>query len=146
MPPLPVLPAGTYPAGTGTPTPWAGRTIPARFLADNIDPQTGEFLDVLDGVDPTDAWITTQLRTARGTGIAVLDEGHNIPPTAGRQTTVRDTATAIMIGELQVLLRPLVLAGDITIELHRSEEMDGGDGVASYLIYTNLRTGQKGQL
>ena len=51
-------------------------TGPPGILADAIDPETGEYLSLTRGFDPTDAAVLTALRTIRATGSAVENVGH----------------------------------------------------------------------
>src|SRR6478736_2462236 len=48
---------------------------PVAFLADPIDPVTGDLLSIERGFYPTDADVITAIRTERGTGSAVEDVG-----------------------------------------------------------------------
>jgi hypothetical protein len=50
---------------------------PIPFLADPIDPVTGEFLSIEQGFWPVDAQVVTAIRTQKGSGSAVADVGQN---------------------------------------------------------------------
>jgi hypothetical protein len=56
--------AGAFPAGI--------------FLADAIDPSTGEYRSIARGVDPVEAAAIEALRRRRGTGSAIVDDGIKI--------------------------------------------------------------------
>lgn len=70
-----VPPAGAYEVGGPELVGIPERTAPV-FLADAIDPETGEFRSILQGADPVEAWLLEQLRVRMGSGSAVTRAGN----------------------------------------------------------------------
>ncbi len=109
---------------------------PPAFLADAIDPRTGEFLSIEQGFDPTDAWVLHQLGLARGTGSAVLDDGRDFSDV----THVDDRRQRILDQEIRRPLRRLVEEREIEI-LKLTIEKPAGDAFEAKLSYRQLANG-----
>jgi hypothetical protein len=124
--PVPVIPVGF--------------ALPPRaaFLADDLDPLTGELLSLVSGIDPTDSAVVTAVRSERGAGAAVLTVGQRF----GDVEKSSSSAAKEIEYEALEALRALVSSGDIdsTISITTSPE----SSEAGILIeYTNNRTGVK---
>lgn len=125
------------PGGAWTPapaTPWAP---PPLYLADDVDVGSGELRSITRGAHPVDAWIVTQLRTIRGSGSVVQDDGHLF----GQFEIVDDGAQDLAAAEVERLLRPAIERGDVELLTVSVEEFPDADGVAVEVVYRNLRSG-----
>ena len=127
------------PGGAWTPAPEAPWAPPPVFLGDDIDATTGELRSLTRGIHPVDSWVITQIRTVRGSGSAVQDDGHRF----GTFELVTDDAADIARAEVERMLRPAVERGDIEIVSVAAETMDGEDGVNVVVEWTNLRAGER---
>lgn len=130
-----IPPAGASPAGLLVPLNYVIEGEPPIFLADAIDPTTGEYLSIEQGFDPTDAWVLGQLAIARGTGSAVQDQGRDFRDI----THISERHQRILDQEIRRPLKPLV--SDREIEIRRLEIIDEGDGYSAYLSYRQISTG-----
>lgn len=132
-------PGGVIPASAWSPPNLAEPVIAPVFLADKIDPLTGELQSMLVGRHPVDAWVVTQLATVHASGAAVLDSGQAL----GRLKTIDDTTGALIEFELRRLLAPAVARGDIEIVAivgaAGEDEGEPFDLGAGYVEYRNLR-------
>ena len=68
------LPSSLSPVGSAISTP-AGLGPPSPLLADNIDPQTGDFASLFVGIDPIDAQVINAVKIVRGSGASVTEDG-----------------------------------------------------------------------
>jgi len=113
-----------------------GPSKPPAILADDIDPQTGEFRSLLRGVHPVDGMVVVALRTQRGTGASVPDVGSGL----ATLDKVDDTLPARIKFEIQAALASLVKRKLVRIGSIVSAQ--AGDGSSAYCEYTNLLTNQ----
>ena len=76
---------------------------PSPLLAEQIDPETGDYISLFDGVDPIEAQVLNALRIRRGSGASVMDVGNRfhlirkIDETIGKQI---DSLTREALGRL----------------------------------------------
>lgn len=109
---------------------------PVGMLADPIDPQTGDYLSIERGFDPTDAAVLTALSTVRGTGSAVLETGQRF-----RDATHVTPATATFLRqEVELALRHLIESGQIRLE--SVSVLTGEDYAEVAVHYANLARGE----
>jgi len=117
--------------------------LSASYLVDAIDPLTGEVQSLTTGMDPTDAALLTQLRTVRGSGASVLEDGHNLD----RIENNNGDAKARIVFELQRLVQPFLDRREIQLERPIADSVDAGeaegDTAAAEILYVNLRTREK---
>jgi len=100
--------------------------------ADAIDPATGEYLSLLDSVDPTDAAVLLALSTKRGSGSTVIDKGQRF---SDLQLNT-DTAPQFLLGEAELALKRLVVTRQIKLE--KAKVLRGPDWNELQLEYRNL--------
>lgn len=135
-----ILPAGVLSLGYADGVEFVSPASPPVFLADDIDPKTGEMNTILAGIDAVDATVINVLRTMRASGAAVLDFGHRF----GTVKKVDDAAAETVRGLVEEAFAFLVQRGDIRIDSVDAEEFgDLKDGVAWFMSYTNLRSNRK---
>ena len=113
-----------------------GPSKPPAILADDIDPQTGEFRSLLRGVHPVDGMVVFALRTQRGTGASVPDVGSEL----ATLDKVDDAFPQRIKFEIQAALAPLVKRKLVRIGAIVSASAD--DSASAYCEYTNLLTNQ----
>lgn len=131
MPPSPP-PAGTTPIGAFLiPVP---PEDPGNFgvLADAIDPDTGEYLSILSGFDPLDAWVMQQFMVTRGSGSAVLEHGKDFSDVT-HQTPWHEE---VFRQEILRPLKPVIESKEIVVK--RVEVRAEGDALVGYLTYRNV--------
>lgn len=106
-PPAGAFPVGDYPAQLST------STAPAAgvFLADAIDPSTGEYRSTLRGVDPTEAAALEALLVRRATGSAVRDDGIKVDDLQ----LIDDSFEATLRAEIAFAWRRLIAARQLEI-------------------------------
>ena len=127
----PIYPAGTTPSGFLVPLNYALPGKPYGVLADAIDPTTGEFMSIVQGFDPDDAWVLAQLSIDRGTGAAVVDDGRDfseVSHVSARHASVLQ----------QEILRPLKRLVDqkvIQVVSLKIDELESADGYEATLVY-----------
>ena len=109
---------------------------PPAFLADAIDPMTGEFLSIEQGFDPTDAWVLHQLSLQRGSGSAVLNDGRDYSDV----THVDEPRRRILEQEIRRPLKPLLDSREIEILKLTVTEV-GTDGFEGHLSYRQVSNG-----
>ncbi len=127
--------AGTSPAGFLVPIQYSVEGEPPAFLADAIDPSTGEYLSIEQGFDPTDAWVLTQLSIDRYSGSAVQNDGRDFSDV----THVDQRRKRILEQEIRRPLETLVSLREIEITSLRVEEFT--DAFDAKLSYVQLQTG-----
>lgn len=126
--------AGVTSAGFWAPTeatPIFG--LPA-FLADDIDPATGEYRSILSGADPTDAALLVALTTVRGSGVSVMETGQKF----NQARMISPSLERYLREEVDFALRHLVEARQIRID--RVSVVKGDDWAELAVLYTNLAT------
>lgn len=136
-----IPPAGISAASIWSPVPFVDPASPPSFLAEAISPTSGELTSVFTGRHPVDAWMVTQLRTIRGSGAAVLEEGHRLPPASDIETNDDETEPRLR-SEIKRILRPAVDRGDIevvSITIANGTTGDSGDLAMGHVLYRNLR-------
>lgn len=112
----------------------------ASYLAKSIDPQTGEMTSLTTGMDPTDASLVTQARTQRGSGAAVLEDGHALATIEQND----DDASGRIRFELARLAKPFVDRREIDqLDIEVEAGPDAGDLGAALIRYRNVRTSQQ---
>lgn len=116
----------------------------ASYLNEEIDPQTGETTSLTSGMDPTDATILTQFRTERGSGAAVLEDGHTLFKIESND----EDAPARIDFEIARLLRPFLARKEIVLPtpVQIAAGPEQGDTAAVEVVYTNVRTGEEQRL
>lgn len=136
---MPVLPpAGGFPVGIPPENQTSARA-PALFLADAVDAVTGDYLSVLRGVDPVEARALEALRVRRGSGSAVMDDGHQLH------------TLEVIDDKLPVLLRAAIefawkrLLDDRLIELVSADVDPEGDTASVRIVFLNLVSGTDGR-
>lgn len=115
------------------------------MLAEKIDVGSGDLLSLVEGLDPVDAWVLTQLRTIRGSGSAVQDQGHNLTGIENNDAT----APALIAYEIDRMLKPAVDRGDIEVLsrlVEAGEEAPAFDMAAVQITWRNLRTSKTASL
>ena len=109
----------------------------AAYVAEDIDPATGEVMSLTSGIDPTDASLITQARTVRASGAAVLEDGHQLDEIENND----DDAPARVTFELKRLLAPFVARREIVVlQLDVEAGPQDGDTGAAQIVYRNVRT------
>ncbi len=68
------LPSTSSPVGYGVTSP-GQLAPPSPLLADNIDPQTHDYVSLFRSIDPIDAQVIIALKIVKGSGAAVEDDG-----------------------------------------------------------------------
>lgn len=88
---------------------------PSNLLADNIDPTTNDFVSLFSSVDPIDAQVMIALKTVRGSGAAVQEDGSRFSDlkkiTNSVQTEIKSmvrTALGRLITNRDILYKRLV--------------------------------------
>lgn len=140
-----VPPCGTVPAVTWTPPPEAAPLAATPMLAEKIDVGSGDLLSLVEGLDPVDAWVLTQLRTVRGSGSAVQDQGHSLTEIENNDTTT----PALVAYEIDRMLKPAVDRGDIEVVsriVQAGDDAPAFDMAAVQLVWRNLRTSKTASL
>lgn len=129
-------PACGFPVGD-PPTPeFSELGGPALFLADAIDPTTGEYRSIQRGVDPTEAAAIELLRVRRKSGSAVQDQGQRFD----QIESVDDQLAFRIRSEIEYAWRNLISSGQIRID---ELKIDGeGDTANVRILFTNLVTGK----
>lgn len=135
MPLSPAPAAGSPLSGWAPPAPV--RPLVASYLAEEIDPETGEVTSLVTGMDPTDATLITLARTTRRSGAVVQDIGHRLVDI----DMATDDAPKRAEHEVTALLRPLVERREIEV-LELSTDVKGTLG-AVFVRYRNTRTGEE---
>jgi hypothetical protein len=135
--PAPLIPPpGMRPASLTGGVELIGPSKPPAILADDIDPQTGEFRSLLRGVHPVDGMVVVALRTQRGTGASVPDVGGEL----AKLDKVDDALPQRIKFEIQAALAPLVKQK--LIRIGSIAPATAGDAASAYCEYTNLLTNQ----
>jgi hypothetical protein len=134
MPLAPVPPPGT-PLGQLAPFVVVDPAHPPGYLADDIDPLTGDLRTVLSGIDPIDAMVIQAVRVDEGSGASTNGTGNRF-----RQIQkVDDSVEQSVRFEYQRCLADLVKRKLIRID-QIVVTVDGSDTVSSFCLYTNLAT------
>ena len=130
-----VVPAGVYPVGYVPTESVEPITQCGIFLADKIDPATGEYLSIASGVDPVDAAAIEALRVRFRSGSAVRDDGNRLHE---RDQSVDATET-LLASEVAWAWRRLI--AERHIELLSVSAVVENDGATLHVRYRNLATG-----
>lgn len=109
---MPIPPAGAFPVGEPITVPLPSKRSPAIFLADAIDPDTGEYRSILTGVDPVEGAALEALRVKRGSGSAVLDEGNKFHEI----TKIDEKLDGLLRSEIEFAWRHLIAARALRLE------------------------------
>ena len=140
-----VPPCGVVPAVTWVPPNDAAPLAPTPMLAEKIDVGSGDLLSLVEGMDPVDAWVLTQLRTIRGSGSAVQDQGHALTSIENNDATT----AALAAFEIDRMLKPAVDRGDIEVlsrVVEAGESAPAFDMAAIQIVWRNLRTSRVASL
>lgn len=136
-----IPPAGCTAASVWTPVPFVDPAKPPTFLSDRLDASTGE-MSLLEGMDPVDAWMVTQVRTVEGSGAAVFGQGQRLPPNnPAIELNTADAAQLIKF-ELRRVFKPAVDRGDVEIVdivVNAGDDGPDLDYGAGLVLYRNLR-------
>ena len=124
-----ILPSTMAPCGLSV-------TIPSRLgppspcLADQIDPNTHDVLDVLVGMDPIDSQVMTALTVQRGSGAAVREDGI-------RLWDLKKMLPSLLVdvrGRVNEALQRLIDHGDIRLVSVSEDVYDEANQSAQYSI------------
>ena len=113
---------------------------PALFLADAINPTTGDYLSIQRGVDPVEAAALEALRVRRASGSAVLQDGSGLHEI--RQ--IDDRTPFLVRSEVEYAWRRLIEARQIRLD--GVDVVASGDTVNASIRFTNLVSGKAGAL
>lgn len=116
-------------------------TTYSPITADYIDPTTQEYLSLTKGMDPIDAQVLIALKTIRGSGAAVMEDGHRLKDI--RKIT-RDVVMRVQ-AEVRNTLGLLVRNRDIRIDTIEVTVRKGSQQVDLQLDYYNLRAREPGR-
>ena len=112
-------------------------TAPSPLLADYIDPSTNDYLSIEDGMDPVDAQVIIAMKTKRGSGPSVTEDGHNLDSIKKIMPSVERDIEA----QLKLALGRLIRNGDITYKGQTITNNDPANAyVEGYVSYVNERT------
>lgn len=135
-----IPPAGVSPASAFEATEAPKRPKPAGFLADPIDFEDGELLSLEHGIDPTDAWVITQLRTVRASGSAVDSVGRDFSDVT--HTTERHAN--ILRQEVLIALAPAIDSKAISNVTVTPETDESSLEILARVHWHNNFTGKQG--
>jgi hypothetical protein len=136
-PPLLITPAGLSPVGLAYGPGIADLRPAPAWLADPIDPVTGDLKSMVKADHPVDAAVGFQARARRESGPALEDAGtlyHKIK-------YATETAPAELEAEAKRWFKPFVDGGHAEI-LKIQTEVDG-DLAAVFIAYRNRRTSKR---
>jgi hypothetical protein len=132
-------PAGGFPVGD-PPTEQPDLGSPALFLADAIDPSTGDYRSIQRGVDPIEAQAVEALMVRRASGSAVRDDGHKL-----HEIRFVNERTGFLIrSEVEYAWRRLIEARQIRLD--KLEVETAGDTANVVIHFTNLVSGKSGTM
>ena len=125
------IPAAGLPLGAWVDDQIIDSGMPRPYLADAIDPQTGELLSILSGPHPVDAHIAYAFQVKLKKGVALGRKGHAF------DTITKNTATTPRSLELEAhrVMKPFVDMGWATVE--RVATATDGDAGAVVVDYRN---------
>lgn len=113
---------------------------PAVFLADAIDPATGDYLSIQRGVDPIEAQALDALLIRRRSGSAVQADGNGL-----HEIRRIDERTPLLVrSEVEHAWRRLIEARQIRVD--RIDATAQGDTVNVSIAFTNLVSGKAGSM
>jgi hypothetical protein len=113
---------------------------PALFLADAIDPTTGDYLSIQRGIDPVEAAAIEALRVRRASGSAVLQDGSGLHEIQ----RIDDRTPFLVRSEIEYAWRRLIEARQIRLD--GVDVVTSGDAVNASIRFTNLVSGRAGML
>lgn len=136
---------GQIPAAGGfgigqPPTQLALQGSGAIFLADAIDPVTGDYLSILRGMDPVDAAAVEAVRVRRGSGSAVQDDGHKLHEIE----KIDERLTFLATSEVKFAWRRLIQEKRIRVRSITIDD-DGDTGALLSVQFDNLFSGRANQ-
>lgn len=105
-----VVPPTGSPIAFFVPSPGVGDPV-SPLLADDIDPETHEYRTILTGADPIDAQVLVALKTFRGSGSAVLNDGQ----TFRNVDKLFDNVADVIASDARLALSRLLRRGDIRL-------------------------------
>jgi hypothetical protein len=133
-----VPPAGTSPLGNFAPITLADPGHAPGYLADDIDPATGDLRSILSGLDPVDAMVIQAIRVEDGSGASTNGTGNRFRQIKkvddGVQQAIRFEYERCLSG---LVKRRLIRIDQVVVNVV------GDDAVSSFCLYTNLTTGQQ---
>lgn len=116
-------------------------TLPAitenPITADYIDPATGEYASMVQGLNPIDAQVILAMTTIRGSGAAVKDQGQRLSDI----DKIRKTVEREIQSEVRLALKQLIQQHDIRLGTFAFDKQPSNDYVGVVIEYTNLRAG-----
>jgi hypothetical protein len=123
-----------------------GTAEPVKFyspiVADYIDPTTQDYLSLTKGMDPIDAQVLVAMKTVKGSGAAVLEEGNNL-----KSIRKIEPGTARRVqNDIRAAISKLVTNGDIRIVEIDTETRAGQQQVDARVDYENLRARVPGRV
>jgi hypothetical protein len=111
------------------------------ITADYIDPTTQEYLSLTKGMDPIDAQVLIAIKTIKGSGAAVLEDGSGL---RNIRKITRDVVQRVQ-AEVRSALRRLVANRDIRIDQIPVTVLKGSQQVDLRIDYFNLRAREPGR-
>lgn len=133
-----IPPAGGFPLGDLPADSELG--APALFLADAIDPRTGDYLSIQRGVDPVEAVAVAALQIRRDSGSAVRGIGSKLHEIE----FVDDRLEFLVRSEVEFAWRRLIDTQQIRLD--QLTIAAAGDGAEVRIHFTNLVSGKAGTL
>ncbi len=141
MPAIP--PLTTSPMSAPIVDPLEPTALPPIILADKLDDQTGEFLSLTEGLDPTDAAVQVTFVTERGSGASVRNIGQRFSTLKHADDLDAPESEAAVEGLAVEALRHLTDARDVRLVRARGGVVEGqGDTGQATVEFKNLRTGK----
>jgi hypothetical protein len=128
------LPSTVSPLGVGV-SPTDPFAINSPITADYIDPVTNEYLSMTQGMDPIDAQVIIAIKTIKGSGDAVANDGTRLRDL----DKIRPNIEFQIEGEVRNALERLVRNRDIRIDKFVFDVDKPNDTVSFQLDYINLR-------
>lgn len=133
-----IAPAGTSPAGTHNPADVLAPGKPPAIFAFKIDPETGDYASVMQGVHPIDAMVLQRIRVRRGSGASVMNYGNEFH----KVDKMVDGVQMELEHELKRAMRDLIDARYIT-DVKVQTDLIGVDGINMFFEYVNTRTDKR---
>jgi hypothetical protein len=133
--PLVIPPSGVSPAGFFVQATFVDPGLPPGILADAIDPTTGEYLSIRQGMHPIDAQVLLAMSVERKSGASVMDDGQDFKTVR----KVDEQAQSLIEAKTRLILKRLIDNNDIAIiALTAVAAADTQSGYTAFQ-YRNLR-------
>lgn len=137
-----IIPPTGSPIGFFVPSPGVGDPV-SPLLADDINPDTCDYNTILTGADPIDAQVQTAMKTFRGSGSSVTEDGQTFRDIDKLLDNVADVITSDARRALDRLLRN----GDIRLVAVAKDQpgievsiFEDGQSAEVIIRYRNTRT------